>query len=131
MKYTISQLRESSTVEVDITRFFPSATEKVIVKVRRLTNEKRNEVVAMMMRGQKFSGGDIEIRDTSWFQQARSSELLHGVVVDKDFPFDFPWDEKTIKELDERNPDLVEALGEAIREMNGPLARVSGGKSET
>lgn len=100
MKYTISQLRESSTAEVDVTRFFPSATEKVVIRVKRLTNEKRNEVLALQMKGQQFRDGNVEIKDTSWYQRSVIIELLNGVDTKAaDFPFE-AWDEKTIKELD-------------------------------
>jgi hypothetical protein len=131
MKYTTSQLRESSTVEVDVTKFLPSATEKVVIRVRRLTNEKRNEALGLTMKGQHFSDGNVEIRDTSWIQKARIVELLHGVDAKaEDFPFD-TWDEKIIHEIDERCPELIETLSDAIREINSPLPQKSEGRSAT
>jgi len=131
MKYTISQLRESDTMAVDVSKFFPTATEKVTIRVKRLTNEKRNEVLGLTMKGQHFSDGNVEIKDTSWLQKARIVELLHGVDTKaEDFPFE-SWNEQTIKEIDERCPEFIETLADAIREINSPLASKSEEKSAT
>jgi hypothetical protein len=131
MKYTISQVRESDTKAVDVTKYFPTATEPVTIRVKRLTNEKRNEVLGLTMMGQHFSEGNIEIKDISWIQKARIVELLHGVDSKaEDFPFE-SWTAKTIQEIDERCPEFIEMLADAIREINSPLASKSGEKSET
>jgi hypothetical protein len=132
MKYKIAELRDAEYREVDITEFFPSAQEKVIVKVRRLTEKKRNDVVALMMRGQSVKAetketGEMTILDTGWFQKGREIELLNGVIIDDSFPFE-KWDIAFIDELDERCPELIRKIHDAIQEFNRPLARKSAEK---
>lgn len=132
MKYTISDMRISETREVEVTGFFPKAEGRVVMRIRRLTNEKRNEVLALTVRGQiRREDGSIEIKDTSWLTKARTIQLLHGVDAKaEDFPFE-RWDEQTIKEIDERNPEFITVLSDAIQEFNSPLAERSGEKSAT
>jgi len=95
MKYNVDSIKMSETKEVDISEYIPSATEPV-----------RNT---------------IEIKNTEWFTEARKIELLNGVLVDDNFPFE-KWDEKTIDEIDERCPELIQYLQDEIQEFNRPLA---------
>mgnify|MGYP001344713634 CR=1 FL=1 len=131
MKYAISQLRESDTKAIDVTKYFPTATEAVTIRVKRLTNEKRTEVIALSMKGQKIGDGGMEVKQTNWLQQSHIVELIAGVDTQAtDFPFE-RWDEQTIKEIDDRCPQLIETLHDAIGDINVPLAPKSGEKSET
>jgi len=131
MKYKISDLRTEDHQELDITEFFPSATEPVIVKIKRLTVKKRSDVVALMMRGQSIkTKGEVEIVDTGWYQKAREIQLLNGVVIDESFPFE-QWDMAFIDALDEKNPSLIAKIHEAIRKFGRPLADENEESSET
>jgi hypothetical protein len=131
MKYTISDLRTEDFQSLDISEFFPSATEPVIIKIKRLTEKKRSDVVALMMHGQSIkSKGEIEIMDTGWYQKAREIQLLNGVVLDDSFPFE-KWDMAFVDALDERNPSLVAKIQEAIRKFGRPLAEESDESLET
>lgn len=123
MKYKVSELRDADYREVDITEFFPSATEKVIVKVKRLTEKLRRDVLALVMRGQSMrgQGGEMTFTDTGFLQKAREIELLNGVVIDESFPFE-EWTMKLIDEIDSKNPLVIKRIHEAIQEFNGPLA---------
>jgi len=75
MKYDIDNIKMSETKEVDISEYIPSATEPVKIKIKHLTTKKRNEVIALMMKGQELStgssgksksneGNTIEIKNT-------------------------------------------------------------------
>lgn len=131
MKYKIGDLRTEDVQELDVSEFFPSATEPVIIKIRRLTEKKQSDVVALMMRGQSIkSKGEIEILDTGWYQKAREIQLLNGVVNDASFPFE-QWDMAFIDAIDDRNPRLIAKIHEAIRKFGRPLAEESEESLET
>jgi len=102
MKYNVDSIKMSETKEVDISEYIPSATEPV-------TGAGGGE------------GNTIEIKNTEWFTEARKIELLNGVLVDDNFPFE-KWDEQTIDEIDERCPELIQYLQDEIQEFNRPLA---------
>jgi len=131
MKYNVDSIKMSETKEVDISEYIPSATEPVKIKIKHLTTKKRNEVIALMMKGQELStgvsgtgggeGNTIEIKNTEWFTEARKIELLNGVLVDDNFPFE-KWDEQFIDEIDQRCPELIQYLQDEIQEFNRPLA---------
>mgnify|MGYP000232781401 CR=1 FL=1 len=59
MKYNVDSIKVSETKEVDISEYIPSATEPVKIKIKHLTTKKRNEVIALMMKGQELSSPDI------------------------------------------------------------------------
>jgi hypothetical protein len=125
MKYKISDLRTGEYKELDISEFFPSATEPVIIKIKRLTEKKRSDVVELTMHGQSIkAGGDIDIQDMTGYRKAREKRLLNGVVLDDSFPFE-KWDEKFIEEIGEKCPELIGLIHDAIQEFNLPLAEKS------
>lgn len=131
MKYKIGDLRTEDVQELDVSEFFPSATEPVIIKIRRLTEKKRSDVIALMMRGQSIKEeGEVEILDTGWYQKAREVQLINGVVIDDSFPFE-QWDMAFIDALDDRNPQLIAKIFKAIRKFGRPLADESEESSET
>jgi len=125
MKYKISDLKIEEYTELDISEFFPSATEPVIIKIKRITEKQNSDVVALMMHGQSIkSKGEIEITDTGWYQKAREIQLINGVVLDDSFPFE-KWDMKFIDEVDVKCSELIRTIHDAIREKNLPLAEKS------
>ena len=122
MKYSIDDVRLAETKEIDISPFLV-VDEPVKIKIRRLTTKQRNEVVALMMKGQELSAtkkDSIKIKNTEWFTEARKIELVHGVVVDDDFPFE-KWDEEIINAIDEKNPELIQFIQGEIQDFNRPL----------
>jgi len=127
MKYKIDELRFAEKKDLDVTRFFPTATEAVTITIRRLTVRKRNEVLALMMSGQRFGsdGASLEIKDTTWFQKAREIELINCVVINESFPFE-KWDKQIIDEIDERCPEMIQFLQDEMQELNRPLALKNG-----
>jgi len=123
MKYSIDSVRLSETKEIDISRFMKT-DEPVTIKIRHLTTKKRNEVIALMMKGQEVSTvkkNSVEIKNTEWFTEARNIELLNGVVVDDNFPFE-KWNKEIIDQIDEINPELIQFIQDEIQEFNRPLA---------
>lgn len=133
MKYKIEDLREAETKDLDVTRFFPTAKEKVFITIRRLTTKKHNDVIALMTLGGEIKahiseGGEEGAEasftgtNTSWYTGARMIELVGGVVLNDNFPFEI-WDEKIITELDERNPGFITFLQDEIRAFDRPLAQ--------
>lgn len=123
MKYTVENVKLAGTKEIDISQYL-NVDEVVKIKIRHLTNKKRNEVVALMMKGQELSTTNkdsFEIKNTDWFAEARKIELLNGVVIDDDFPFE-KWDEDFINIVDEKNPELIQFIQEEIQDFNRPLA---------
>lgn len=129
MKYTIDDLRISDTKDIDVTRFFPTAEDPVIITIRRLPTKKRNDVVALMMMGQRIKTdkeeGSVEITDTGWYQKTREIELLNGVIINEGFPFE-QWNEQFIDEIDGRCPEFIQLLQDEIQEFNRPLAMKNG-----
>jgi len=123
MKYSIDDIKMSETKEIDISQFIPAATGPVKIKIRHLTVKKRNEVTALIMKGQEFTQkmDKVELKNTDWFLEARKIELINGIVVDDDFPFN-RWDETIIDEIDERCPELIAYIQNAIQDHNRPLA---------
>jgi hypothetical protein len=123
MKYKIEDTRMAETVELDIQEFLPSAKGPVIIKIKRLTEKKRAEVQSLIMMGQTINkGGEISIHQTECFLKAREIELIEGIFVDSDFPFE-RWDTAYIDEIDKRCPEFIEAIHSKIREINRPLAK--------
>jgi len=82
---------------------------------------KGQELSTGVSRAEGGEGNTIEIKNTEWFTEARKIELLNGVVVDDDFPFE-KWDEQFIDEIDHRCPELIQYLQDEIQEFNRPLA---------
>lgn len=129
MKYSVDDVKISETKEIDISPFL-TVEGPVKIKIRHLTTKRRNEVVALMMKGQEFSTqseGSIEIKSTEWFMEARKIELLNGVVVDDDFPFE-KWDEDFINEIDEKCPEMIQFIQTEIQDFNRPLAEANNEK---
>jgi len=134
MKYKIEDLREAETKDLDVTEFFPTAKEKVIITIRRLTTKKHNDVIALMTLGGEIkarisAGGEEEGTEasftgtnTEWYTGARMIELVGGIVLNDNFPFE-KWDEQIITELDERNPGFITFLQDEIRAFDRPLAQ--------
>lgn len=133
MKYKIEDLREAETKELDVTRFFPSAKEPVIITIRRLTTKKHNETIALTALGGEIKTqmldddkpdkpeASFSATNTLWYSAARMVELIGGVVLNDAFPFE-EWNEKIIDELDERNPEFITFLQDEIRLLDRPLA---------
>jgi hypothetical protein len=122
MKYKIEDTRSISRKEVDVTKYFPKAEGKIVIWVKRLSGGKRIEVLSFM--------GEDE-KDFTGYSKTMIFNLLHGVETDHpDFPFE-RWDELTIKEIDERCPDLIETILNNFMEMNRPLAKRNETMSET
>jgi hypothetical protein len=130
MKYKISDLRTGDFEELNITEFFPSATEPVVIKIRRLTEKKRSDVVALQMLGQSIKGGNIEIQDTAWYQKANEIRLLNCVIFDESFPFE-KWDNQFVNEIGEKCPEMILKILNKIEEVNRPLAERNETISET
>jgi len=125
MKYKIDDLMLSDTKEINVSQFFPTATEPVIITIRHLMNKNHNDIIALMMIGQKIAPanekGEFEIKDTGWYQRTRDIYLLDGVVINDNFPFE-KWDKATIDGIDKRCPEFIQFLQDEIQEFNRPLA---------
>ncbi|KKK40912.1 hypothetical protein LCGC14_2916820 [marine sediment metagenome] len=95
MKLNINDLRVSETKDIDVSRFFPTATEEVFITIRRLSTKIHNDVIAIMtLSGEVKSdvdGDSFSIKNTSWLNEARKLELLNGVVQNELFPFEMEW----------------------------------------
>lgn len=123
MKISIDNIKMAEIKEIDISPYL-TVDEPVKIKIRHLTTKKRNEVIALMLHGQEMSGvnkDNIRIENTEWLDKSRMIELLNGVVVDDEFPFE-KWDEDIINKIDERNPELINFIHKEIQEFNRPLA---------
>ncbi len=124
MKLNINDLRVSETKDIDVSRFFPTATEKVFITIRRLSTKIHNDVIAIMtLSGEVKSdvdGDSFSIKNTSWYNEARKLELLGGILQNELFPFE-TWNENFIKKLDERNSEFITLLQTEIQVFNRPL----------
>jgi len=123
MKYTIDDVKLSETKEIDISPYL-NVDEPVKIKIRHLTNKQHNEVIALIMKEQELSTtnkDNFKIKNTDWFAETKKIELLNGIVIDDDFPFE-KWDEEFINIIDEKNPELIQYIQEEIQDFNRPLA---------
>ena len=136
-KYNVSSIREAETKDLDISRFFDT-DEKVIITIRRMTAKQRNEITLLTLKGQKVNMKNagvsdneeevisaemsVNVDETSWYTQVRMKQLVYSVVQNDNFPFEC-WNEQLIDEIDERNPDLIQFLQNAVQKFNLPLAK--------
>ena len=134
MKYKVEDLREADTKDLDVTRFFPSAKEPVVITIRRLTTKKHNEAIALMTLGgelktqitdggiQEGAAASFVATNTAWYSAARMVEILGGVILNDKFPFE-TWDEPLVDILDKRNPEFIAFLQDEIRTFDRPLVQ--------
>ena len=113
MKYTIDDILNDETKKIDVSEFFPKATERVIMKTKRLA-AKYQYHITRAMEGAEFKG-------EKEYMDARKMILLNGIVMDDDFPID-KWDSETIDWLEENRGKFIDFLIIEISEFNRPLA---------
>jgi len=104
--------------DLDISKFFKD--KKVVIQIRHYTYGEK------MKLAQLLASDDPGKVNTQNLEKVVYYELMCGVVK-KTCPFE-RWDEEFIKELDKRNPQLVEYIHNAVREFNLPLAEMNAGK---
>lgn len=128
MKYTIDDLRESETKEIDVTRFFSKAKEPVIITIRRLKSQQQSRYYNFIALAQyeitqaKENGIPLDQVDLSGWDASRMEMLLGGVVLGGNFPFE-KWDRETIEAIDKRDPAMISLIYNEIQEFGRPLAK--------
>jgi len=116
MKYTIDDILNDETKEIDVSEFFSRAKEseeKVIIRLKRLS-AKYQYHITRSMEGAEFKG-------EKEYMDARKMILLNGIVMDDDFPME-KWDSGTIDWLEENRGQFLDFLVTEISEFNRPLA---------
>jgi len=135
VKYTIDDLREAETKDLDVTQFFPKAKESVFITIRRLESGFHNRVINFLALARyeieqaKENGIPSSQADLSGWDAARLETILGGVVIDDKFPFE-QWDKETIKAAEQRNPSFISFLYTNIQGLDRPLAEKMNSDSE-
>jgi hypothetical protein len=135
MKYTIEDLREAETKELDVTQFFPKAKEPVIITIKRLNSRQHARYFNFIALAQfeitqaKADGIPLDQVDLSGWDAARMETLLGGVIQDDKLPFE-KWDKETIEAVDKRDSALVSFIYDGIQELGRPLAKKKNSGSE-
>ena len=109
------------TKEIDVSRFF-DIKEPVKMKIRHYTNWAKNEIEGIVTAGQALDAktNKVYFAETNFQARVMIKKLLSGVAFS---PFD--WNEGSIRELDNLNPDLIAFVLEEIEKYNVPLAEQS------
>jgi len=116
---TLDKLKPAETKELDISEYFEG--EKVVIKLKHYSNWQRNEILSLMTSGQEYDEktGKVVFKNTGFQTKLFFKELLYGVA---EAPFE--WTEKTIQEIDEKNPDLLAYIHSEVQKYNVPFGQM-------
>lgn len=121
----LHSLKPAETKEIDISKYF-NEKEPIVIVIRHYTNWLKNEIQGLMTAGQEYDQKTQKVifKNMNFQNQVLMKELIGGV---QSCPF--PWNEETIKEIDEKNPELLEYILKEIEDFNSPFEMTSNRKS--
>ena len=113
----LDDLIPSETKKIDVSEYFKS-DEPIEIEIKHYSNWQRGEILALMTSGQEYDNntGKVIFKNTGFQNELFRKELLYGVAKTP-----FGWDEKIIKEIDAKNPDLLAYIHEEVQGYNSPF----------
>ena len=121
----LNELIPAETKKIDVSEYFKS-DEPITIEIKHYSNWQRGEILALMTSGQEYdqTTNKVIFKNTGFQNELFRKELLYGVAKTP-----FGWDEKIIKEIDDKNPELLAYIHAEVEGYNIPFEPKKSGKS--